>query len=58
MNYFQAHKNKDPKKAKYSKPYTKQQIAKIKELQDLFDVELAKINDLKTKKWNQEQKLK
>jgi len=37
MNYFQIHKNKKPKKAKYSKPYNKKQLQVIRELIDFFD---------------------
>lgn len=36
QNYYSIHKNKKPKKAKYSKPYTKTQIQKMREMTDLF----------------------
>jgi hypothetical protein len=43
MNYFQAHKNKNPKKAKYSKPLTKEQYKNIEFLKEYFDAEINKI---------------
>jgi hypothetical protein len=43
MTYFQAHKNKKPKKAKYSKPLTKEQYKNIEFLKEYFDAEINKI---------------
>jgi hypothetical protein len=45
-NYFKIHKNKKPKKVKYSKPYTKCQYKNIQELVDIFN---KKIEQLKNK---------
>jgi len=42
-NYFEVHKNKKPKKAKYSKPYTKLQYNKMQLLVDFFTKESKKI---------------
>ena len=36
MNYFQVHKNKKPKKAKYSKLYSKLEIVKMNKCTDYF----------------------
>ena len=35
-NYFTIHKNKKPKKAKYSKPYSRLQLQKIEECTQYF----------------------
>ena len=35
-NYFTIHKNKKPKKAKYSKPYSKLQLQKMEECTQYF----------------------
>jgi hypothetical protein len=35
-NYFIIHKNKKPKKAKYSKPYSKLQLQKMEECTQYF----------------------
>ena len=43
-NYFTIHKNKKPKKAKYSKPYSKLQLQKMKECTQYFINEIQKIN--------------
>lgn len=37
VNYYKIHKNKLPKKLKYSKPYSKQQLEAMRELGDLFE---------------------
>lgn len=36
LNYFSIHKNKKPKKAKYSKPYSKLQLQKMEECTQYF----------------------
>lgn len=41
QNYFQIHKNKKPKKAKYSDFYTKQQKIGISKLITYFDEQTA-----------------
>ena len=43
MNYFQIHKNKKPKKAKYSKPYSKLQLQKMEECTQYFINEIEKL---------------
>lgn len=45
-NYFQIHKNKKPKKLKYSKPYTRLEYLKMQELCDIFT---QKVEELKLK---------
>ena len=42
-NYFTIHKNKKPKKAKYSKPYSKLQLQKMEECTQYFLTEIEKI---------------
>ena len=42
-NYYSIHKNKSPKKIKYSKPYSKQQLKAMRELEDYFMIEVEKI---------------
>lgn len=44
-NYFQIHKNKKPKKIKYSRPYTSLEYRKMQELGDFFT---QKIEELKS----------
>lgn len=44
MNYFKAHKNKKPKKLKYSSYYTKQMKKDIENLCDFFSDKTNKIN--------------
>ena len=46
-NYFTIHKNKNPKKAKYSKPYSKLQLQKMEECTQYFinEIEKLKINE-------------
>jgi len=44
-NYFKIHKNKKPKKLKYSKPYTKLEYKNIQELIDIFTNEINKIKN-------------
>ena len=46
-NYFKIHKNKKPKKLKYSKPYTKEMLSRMKKLTDYFIEETRKLNKLK-----------
>jgi hypothetical protein len=36
LNYFTIHKNKKPKKAKYSKPYSRFQLQKMEECTQYF----------------------
>jgi len=43
-NYFQIHKNKKPKKLKYSSPYTKEMLLKMKKLTDYFIEETRRLN--------------
>lgn len=45
-NYFTVHKNKIPKKAKYSKPYSKLQLQKMQECTQFFIDETNKIKKL------------
>ena len=45
-SYFEIHKNKKPKKAKYSKPYTKLQLQKMEECTQYF---LNEIENIKMK---------
>jgi len=42
-NYFTVHKNKKPKKAKYSKPYSKFQMQKMEECTQYFINEIQKL---------------
>ena len=42
-NYFKIHKNKKPKKAKYSKPYSKLQLQKMEECTQYFINEIQKL---------------
>ena len=42
-NYFTIHKNKKPKKAKYSKPYSKLQLQKMEMCTQYFLQEIQKI---------------
>ena len=42
-NYFTIHKNKKPKKAKYSKPYSKLQLQKMEECTQYFINEIEKL---------------
>jgi len=46
-NYFQIHKNKKPKKLKYSKPYSKEMLLRMKKLTDYFIEETRKLNSNK-----------
>ena len=48
LNYFLVHKNKKPKKAKYSKHYTKLQIQKIECRTQIFLDEIKKIKIINT----------
>lgn len=48
-NYFTIHKNKKPKKAKYSKPYSELQLQKNEACTQYFLSEIQKITDLKFK---------
>lgn len=43
MNYFKIHKNKKPKKLKYSKPYSKLQLKKMEECTQYFINEIKKL---------------
>jgi hypothetical protein len=43
LNYFTIHKNKKPKKAKYSNPYSKLQFQKMKECTQYFINEIQKL---------------
>lgn len=43
MNYFSIHKHKKPKKAKYSKPYSKFQLKKMEECTQFFIDEIIKL---------------
>lgn len=43
INYFTIHKNKKPKKAKYSKPYSKLQLQKMEECTQFFLTEIKKL---------------
>ena len=43
MNYFKVHKNKKPKKAKYSKPYSRLQLQRNEECTQYFINEIKKI---------------
>lgn len=45
MNYFQIHKNKKPKKAKYSKLYSKIQLQKMEECAQYFINEIKKLKN-------------
>jgi hypothetical protein len=42
-NYFTVHKNQKPKKAKYSKPYSRLQLQKIEECTQYFINETIKL---------------
>ncbi|GEJ29123.1 hypothetical protein FPN187_contig00091-0004 [Flavobacterium psychrophilum] len=42
-NYFTIHKNKKPKKSKYSKPYSKLQLQKMEVFTQYFLTEIEKI---------------
>lgn len=42
-NYFTVHKNKKPKKAKYSKSYSKLQLQKMEECAQYFIKEIQKL---------------
>lgn len=42
-NYFTVHKNKKPKKAKYSKPYSKLKLQKMEECTQYFINEIKKL---------------
>jgi len=42
-NYFTVHKNKKPKKLKYSKPYSKLQLQKMEECTQYFINETIKL---------------
>jgi hypothetical protein len=42
-NYFKIHKNKKPKKIKYSKFYTKKQLENIENMIEFFNKEIKKI---------------
>ncbi len=44
-NYYTIHRNKQPKKAKYSKPYSKLQLEKMKACKDFFIEEVEKIKN-------------
>ena len=46
-NYFTIHKNKKPKKSKYSKRYSKQQQQQFNILTEYFTSEIEKIENLK-----------
>jgi len=46
QNYFTIHKNKKPKKAKYSSPYTKKQRESIERLIQDFNTAIEKIKSL------------
>lgn len=43
LNYYQVHKNKKPKKAKYSNTYTKLQLQKMEECTQYFINEIQKL---------------
>jgi hypothetical protein len=43
LNYFIIHKNKKPKKAKYSKPYSRLQLQKMEVCTQYFLTEIEKI---------------
>lgn len=43
LSYFSIHKNKKPKKAKYSKRYSRFQLKKIEECTQFFIDEIQKI---------------
>jgi len=43
MNYYEIHKNKKPKKAKYSSPYTKKQRESIEGLIQDFNRAIEKL---------------
>lgn len=45
-NYFTIHKNKKPKKAKYSKIYSKYQLKKMRELNEFFKSEIQKLKQI------------
>lgn len=45
-NYFTVHKNQKPKKAKYSKPYSKLQLQKMEACTQYFINEIQKIKRL------------
>lgn len=45
INYFTIHKNKKPKKAKYSKPYSKKQLQIMQELTQYFIEESIKLKN-------------
>ena len=55
-NYFTIHKNKKPKKAKYSKPYSKLQMQKMEECTQYFLTEIEKINFQLKNKYNAKRK--
>ena len=44
-NYWTIHKNKKPKKAKYSKPFTKKQYEIMAKMTDWFTEESIKIRN-------------
>jgi hypothetical protein len=44
-NYYTIHKNKKPKKAKYSKPFTKKQYEIMAQMTDWFTSESIKIRN-------------
>jgi hypothetical protein len=44
-NYWKIHKNKKPKKAKYSKPFTKRQYEIMAKMADWFTEESIKIRN-------------
>ena len=44
-NYWTIHKNKKPKKAKYSKPFTKKQYEIMAKMTDWFTSESIKIRN-------------
>jgi len=45
-NYFTIHKNKKAKKAKYSNPYTKQQLESLRILGEEIDREFESIRNI------------
>jgi hypothetical protein len=45
-NYFTIHKNKKPKKAKYSKPYSKLQLQKMEVCTRYFLTQFEKIKNI------------
>jgi len=44
-NYFTIHKNKNPKKLKYSKPYTKLEKENIEELMEFFKNKVMHVSE-------------